>query len=220
MEEIKQKVEMSAEELAEFERYKEEKVRREGKARAKENWEVYARMVDEEIARSIPELQQISGKIREAKERVLDNFKALLEMKGDVLGKIKDGQKSHTFTNSEGDMRITIGRCYTDGWRDTVDDGIAMVKEAVLALVKDPATKALVDQILRLLSRDKEGNLKANKVLQLDRLAADLNNERLNEGITIIKEAHLPTLTKTYIRAEYKDDDGGWHYIPLGMTEA
>ena len=94
------------------------------------------------------------------------------------------------------------------------------MKDAVIGLIKDDETKALVNQIVRLIARDQDGNLKANKVLQLDKLAEELNNERLNEGIAIIKEAYIPNFSKTYIRAEWKDDNGIWRYIPLGMTEA
>ena len=116
--------------------------------------------------------------------------------------------------------RITIGRCVVDGWRDTVEDGIAIVKEAVMGLIKDDETKAMINQIMRLIARDQNGNLKASKVLQLDTLAEELHNERLNEGIAIIKESYIPNLSKTYIRAEWKDDNGVWRYVPLGMTEA
>jgi len=107
-----------------------------------------------------------------------------------------------------------------DGWRDTVEDGIAIVKEAVMGLIKDDETKAMINQIMRLIARDQNGNLKASKVLQLDTLAEELHNERLNEGIAIIKESYIPNLSKTYIRAEWKDDNGVWRYVPLGMTEA
>ena len=75
--------------------------------------------------------------------------------------------------------------------------------------------------MMRLLARDAAGNLKASKALQLRKLANELNNERLNEGITIIEEAYIPTLTKSFIYAEYKDEKtGAWKSVPLGMTEA
>ena len=174
----------------------------------------------EEIEQALPMLRELSGDIRTVKEQVLDNFRQILDMKADVLKRTKDGQKSHTFTNSTGDKRITIGRCVVDGWRDTVEDGIAIVKEAVMGLIKDDETKAMINQIMRLIARDQNGNLKASKVLQLDTLAEELHNERLNEGIAIIKESYIPNLSKTYIRAEWKDDNGVWRYVPLGMTEA
>ena len=30
--------------------------------------------------------------------------------------------------------------------------------------------------------------------------------------------SYQPTVTKRYIRAEYKDSKGAWHYVPLDMT--
>ena len=55
-------------------------------------------------------MRRLSGDIRTVKEQVLDNFRQILDMKADVLKRTKDGQKSHTFTNSTGDKRITIGQ--------------------------------------------------------------------------------------------------------------
>lgn len=213
-------VQMTAEEAAQYEAFKAEQEKKAAAEKAKKDRQTYSQMVDEEIELAIPMLRVLSGDIRTVKERVIVNFQQILDMKAEVLKRTKDGQKSHTFTNSEGNKRITIGRCVVDGWRDTVEDGIAIVKESVIGLIKDDETKALVNQIMRLVARDQAGNLKANKVLQLDKLAAELNNERLNEGIAIIKEAHIPNFSKTYVRAEYQDENGQWRYIPLGMTEA
>jgi hypothetical protein len=213
-------VQMTAEEAAQYEAFKAEQEKKAAAEKAKKDREIYSQLVDEEIEQAIPMLQELSGDIRTVKEKVIDNFRQILDMKAGVLKRVKDGQKSHTFTNSDGNKRITIGRCVVDGWRDTVEDGIAIVKDSVIGLIKDDETKALVNQIMRLIARDQAGNLKANKVLQLDKLAAELNNDRLNEGIAIIKEAHIPNFSKTYIRAEFQDENGVWRYIPLGMTEA
>ena len=204
-------VQMTAEEAAQYAAFKAEQERKAAADKARKDRKVYGQMVDEEIEQALPMLRELSGDIRTVKEQVLDNFRQILDMKADVLKRTKDGQKSHTFTNSTGDKRITIGRCVVDGWRDTVEDGIAIVKEAVMGLIKDDETKAMINQ---------NGNLKASKVLQLDTLAEELHNERLNEGIAIIKESYIPNLSKTYIRAEWKDDNGVWRYVPLGMTEA
>nr|DAS07743.1 MAG TPA: Protein of unknown function (DUF3164) [Caudoviricetes sp.] len=213
-------VQMTAEEAAQYAAFKAEQERKAAADKARKDRKVYGQMVDEEIEQALPMLRELSGDIRTVKEQVLDNFRQILDMKADVLKRTKDGQKSHTFTNSTGDKRITIGRCVVDGWRDTVEDGIAIVKEAVMGLIKDDETKAMINQIMRLIARDQNGNLKASKVLQLDTLAEELHNERLNEGIAIIKESYIPNLSKTYIRAEWKDDNGVWRYVPLGMTEA
>ena len=151
-------VQMTAEEAARYEAFKAEQERKAAADRAKKDREIYSQMVDEEVEQAIPILRELSGDIRSVKERVIDNFRQILEMKADVLKRTKDGQKSHTFTNSTGDKRITIGRCVVDGWRDTVEDGIAIVKDAVIGLIKDDETKALVNQIVRLIARDQDGN--------------------------------------------------------------
>lgn len=214
-------VQMTAEEAAQYEAFKAAQTKKAEAEQAKKDREVYGRLVDEEIDRALPMLQELSGSISATKRTVEENFRQILDMKADVLKRTKDGQKSHTFTNSEGTKRITIGRRCCDGWKDTVNDGIAIVTEACLALIKDDTTRALVNQIMRLVSRDAAGNLKATKALQLRKLANDLNNERLNEGITIIEEAYIPSFTRTFIYAEFKDEKtGAWKSVPLGMTEA
>ena len=155
------------------------------------------------------------------KKTVQGAFAAILEMKRDVLQLTKEKQRSHTWTHSNGKLRITIGSHKCDGWKDTVTDGVQMVKDACMDLIKDDTTRALVNQIMVLMSPDKEGNLKAAKALQLRKLADELHNDRISEGVQIIEEAYIPSLSKTYIYGEVKDEaTGAWKSIPLGMTEA
>lgn len=101
---------MTAEEKAEFEAFQREKAKKAAEEKAKNDREMYKQMVDEEIANSIPVLLGISEQIKASKQTVMDNFKTILEMKADLFKtKVKDDQRSHTFTNSEGDKRITLG---------------------------------------------------------------------------------------------------------------
>ena len=63
------------------------------------------------------------------------------------------------------------------------------MKGYIESLAKDDATKALVNAVLRLLSRDGQGNIKASRVLQLRKMAEDSGNEQFLEGVKIIEEA-------------------------------
>jgi hypothetical protein len=74
--------------------------------------------------------------------------------------------------------------------------------------------------VLRLLSRNAAGELKATRVLQLRKMAQESGNERFMKGVQIIEEAYQPAVSKQFVRAEMKDKDGIWTSIPLGMTEA
>lgn len=212
-------VTMTAEERQEFEAYRAEKQKKEAAAKRKQQRENYAAMVDDELRTTLPVLQELSEQIKTVKNTVFGNFDAILKMKSEVLGLTKDDQRSHTFTASDSKLRLTLGVNTIDGYRDTVEDGIAMVKAYIESLAKDETSKALVNAVLRLLSRDQSGNIKASRVLQLRKMAEETGNERFIEGVQIIEESYQPTETKKYIRAEYKNEKGAWVNIPLGMTD-
>ena len=217
----KQTVFMTEEEKAEFEAFQQAKARKAAEEKAKADREMYRQMVDEEIENSIPVLLGISEEIKESKQKVLDNFKAILAMKSDLFKtKMRNDQRSHTFTNSAGDKRITLGVYVTDGYRDTVEDGIAIVKEYIASLANDEKTQALVNMVFRLLSRDAKGTLKASRIVQLRKVAEDTGDARFMEGVRIIEESYQPEVSKQFIRAEMKDMNGMWRPIPLGMTES
>nr|DAR04575.1 MAG TPA: Protein of unknown function (DUF3164) [Caudoviricetes sp.] len=212
-------VTMTAEERREFEAFREEKQKREAAERRKQQRTDYAAMVDDEVRTTLPVLRELSEQIKTVKSTVFGNFDAILKMKSEVLGLTKDDQRSHTFTTSDSKFRLTLGVNTVDGYRDTVEDGIAMVKGYIQSLAKDETSQALVNAVLRLLSRDGQGNIKASRVLQLRKMAEETGDERFIEGVQIIEESYQPTETKKYIRAEYKNDKGAWVNIPLGMTD-
>ena len=208
-----EKVEMTAEERQEFEAFKAEKEKKRREQERKEQRKQYADMVDEEVAATIPQLRELSERIKQVKEAIFGNFETILGMKSEITGVARDGQ------NTDSTLRVILGVNTIDGYRDTVEDGIAMVKGYIESLAKDDATKALVNAVLRLLSRDGQGNIKASRVLQLRKMAEDSGSEQFLEGVKIIEEAYQPTVSKKFIRAQYKNDKGAWCYIPLGMTD-
>ena len=209
---------MTAEERQEFEAYKLAKEKKAAEAKRKSDREAYTALVDETIAAVMPELTNISEAIAQKKTAAAEAFRGALEMKAELFG-VKDDQQSHTFTNSEGTMRITIGHYMLDNYRDTVNEGIAMVKTYIESQACDDASRALVKAILRLLSRDEAGNLKASRVLQLQKMAEETGDERFIEGVRIIQESYQPTPSKDYIRAAVRDESGAWVAIPLSMTD-
>ncbi len=219
----KQVVEMTAEEKAQFEAFKVEKAEKEAIRKAKDDRDAYKQLVDETIESTIPELLNISEDIKTVKQTALENFKAVLEMKAEVIKRKRDrddDQLSHTFTNTKGDKRIILGMYVTDGYRDTVEDGIAIVRECIEELGQDDKSKALVKMVLKLLARDAKGTLKASRVVQLRKTAEDLGDKRILEGVQIIEESYQPAVSKQFIRAEVKNEFGAWMNVPLGMTEA
>ena len=216
-------VKMTNAELEQFRAFQEDQRKKAAQEQAKEMRNTYRQMVDEEIESAIPELESISNDIKSVKSKVFENFRSILEMKHEMfrLEKGKDLEnQSHTFTNSQGNKRIVLGVYVTDGYLDTADDGIAIIKEFIESLATDDKSRALVGMVLKLLAKDQKGTLKASRIIQLRKIAEETGNERFIEGVKIIEDAYRPAISKQYIRAEVKDKNGIWKTIPLGMTEA
>lgn len=217
-------VEMTAEERTAFEAFKAEREKKAAEERRRQQREDYTKMVDEELAAAIPELQSVSEDIKTVKAKVFENFRAIIDLKGEMF-MAKEGQQmgfmSHTFTNSQGTMKIKLGQYMNDNYLDTAEDGVAMIHEYISSLATDEKTQALVSMVLKLLSKDKQGTLKAQRILQLRKLADDSGDEKFIEGVRIIEEAYRPIPTRTFLRADIKDPKtGAWKQIPLGMTES
>lgn len=226
MEEIKQTtVTMTDAEMAEFKAFQEAKKAEEAKNAAKQMREDYREMVDDAIESMIPGLRTMSEGLTNHKKKVFEEFSAILEMKAEMF-KMEKGSKldnqSHTFTNSKGNMRIVLGHYVTDNYLDTVDEGIAKVQEYIVSLATDPKSQALVDMVMKLLSKDTKTNtLKASKIIQLRRMAEKSGAAEFIEGVKIIEDAYQPIKSRTFLKAYVKDEQtGAWDQIPLGMTEA
>ena len=208
---------ISAQELEEFRRYKEQKAREEQRKALQSD---YVDLVDGEIGAAYVQLSLLSTEMAQIKRAVFDNFRSVIEMKTEQLGLGKEeGQKTHTFTNSDSTLRLTLGNYTVDAYRDTVDEGIRMVTDYIESLAKDDATGALVSAVLRLLSRNKSGQIKASRVLQLRRLAEESGSEQFLNGVKLIEESYHPQVSKSFIRIEAKSSDTGeWQNIPLSLS--
>ena len=212
-------VQMSAEERAQFEEFKAAKAEREAKEKAKRDREAYRQLVDETINSVFPDLEALSGMLASRKKEVYDRFHQALLLKAEIFEGVADN-KSNTFTDKECKRRITLGQYEIDGYDDTVNEGIAKVKDFIGSLAKDEDSRLLVSAVMKLLAKDKKGNLKASRVMQLRKMAEESGNGLFLDGVRIIEEAYRPTVSKFYIKAEKKSDNGEWVSVPLGITES
>ena len=222
-----QSVEMTAEEFAAFQAFKADQAKKDAEARIEALRTSYAKMSEDFIKRTIKKLKPVSNDIRNKKAEVLEEFSALQKLKAELLDiDGKDMPKSHTFTNEAGDARITIGVYETDAYDDTVEEGIAIVKEYIQGLAKDETSSQLVKMVMSLLARNANGALKASRITRLMKLAEESGNDRFIEGVKIIQAAYRPAVSRTYIRCEVRNIDPetqvikDWEALPLGMTES
>lgn len=181
--------------------------------------ETYKKLKDEAIVTFFGQLQVISNQLIAAKKDVFEGFDSIINMK-DELFKTKSDRQSDTLTTDDGKITIKLGNRVNDGWADTVDVGIIKVKEYLRTLAKDENSADLLDTIMKLISKDRKGNLKASRVLELEQLAVKRNDPTFTEGINIIKEAYRPVPTCQFIDVKYRDENGKERSLPLSMSVA
>lgn len=221
-----QTVEMTAEELEQFQAFKQEQARRAAEQRVELLRKNYTEMAESFVNKTIKKLAPLSDSIRRKKAEVLEEAVSLQTLKAELLQ--IDGKsmpKSHQFSNAAGTKRVTIGVYETDAYDDTVEEGIAIVKEYIESLAADAKSAQLVKMVMSLLQRNASGALKASRVVRLRRLAEESGDERFLEGVRIIEAAYRPAISRTYIRCEVREisEDGvvgDWEALPLGMTES
>lgn len=215
---MQEQVTMTPEERAEFEEFKRAQACKREAEIIRQQHEEYARLVDDEVASAVAQLQELSEQMQAVKKTVFENFETILRMKREVMHLTKpDGQYTHTFTSSDSQCRITLGNRMVDDYRDTVGDGIAIVKDYIKSLAKDKDSAQLVELIMSLLARNKNGALQPSRVIRLRQLADKRQDPRLLEGVKIIEDSYQPYASNTFVQAEVKGA-GKWVTIPLNMT--
>ena len=216
---MEEQVTMTPEERAEYEEFRAKKAQEREEAARKAQREDYAILVNSEVATAVSQLAELSETMRMIKATIYSNFEAILKMKNEVMHLSREGgQYTHTFTTSDSRYRITLGSRTVDDYRDTVEDGIAIVTEYLQSLAKDQDSADLVEAVMHLLSRNKRGVLQPSRVIQLRQLADKRQDARLLEGVKIIEESYQPYTSKTFVQAQVKEATG-WATIPLNMTE-
>lgn len=215
---MEEQVTMTPEERAEYEEFRAKKAQEREEAARKQQREEYARLVDDEVAAAVAQLKELSEQMTTIKKTIFDNFDTIIRMKREVMSSCKpEGQYTHTFTSSDSQCRITLGNRMVDDYRDTVEDGILMVKDYITSLAKDEDSAQLVGLIMSLLERNKSGALQPSRVIRLRQLADKRQDPRLLEGVKIIEDSYQPYASSTFVQAEIKGATG-WETIPLNIS--
>lgn len=186
-------------------------------ARVQQSREDYKGLVDDFVRANIAKLRELSNWMIKIKQEVFSDADTLVTMKNELF-KVKTDRRSDTFTTTDGQMSITLGNRLYEGWDDTVNAGIAKVKDYLNTLARDDNSAALVETVMGLISKDRKGNLKANKVLELEKLAIKTQDETFLDGIAIIKQAYRPVPSCQFIEVTVKDDKGNDLKLPLSLA--
>lgn len=206
---------LNADQLAQLEQQLEAKKKAE-KARKQADRDAYSDLVDETVRSVVKRLQNLSNEMALVKAQVFAAFDTIIKTKEELF-KVKLDRRSDTFTTRDGQMSIQLGYRTLDAYDDTVDAGIAMVKEYLGTLAKDDNSAALVDTVMSLLAKNRKGELKASRVLELERLATKSGSREFMEGINTIKAAYKPAKSGQFISVTIKNAEGKDENLPLSI---
>lgn len=177
----------------------------------------YKSLVNDTVIEQVKDLEALSRDMLQAKRNVFDSFATVIGLKNELF-KVKTDRRSDTFTSADGRKSVTIGSRTTEAWDDTVNVGVEKVKKFIKTLAKDDNSAELVDTIMGLLAKDRKGNLKTSKVLELEKLANRSKDDEFLDGIRIIREAYRPQLSCQFVEVKLRDGDGKECSLPLSMS--
>lgn len=192
--------------------------------RAKEEQEAhYKQLVDETIEKAVKSVGELNIKMTVAKKQIFNDFDTVIALKNELYtGQkwLKTDRVTNTFTNQEGNKRVTVGYHTNDNYLDTYTEGVKLVEEYISSLATDENGQKLADMVKVLLSeRGKGGQLKAQNVLRLQRMANDSKNETFIECMRIISDAYSPTKSKQFVKVEIKGEHNEWVTVSTNMTD-
>ncbi|MFC4477292.1 DUF3164 family protein [Flavobacterium chungangensis] len=177
--------------------------------------DAYKKLVAETIPKALLKLKKTSEMIQNVKTETFQLFETILDLKNQVYG-FKEKQMSHTFSNEK--EEITIGYRINEGWDDTVTIGIEKVQNYIASLSTSKETASLVKIVFNLLKKDAKGNLKGSRVLELQKLTKEFNDEEFTDGVEIIASAFKPIRSSWFIEASTINENGTRTNIPLSMS--
>ncbi|MDB0602616.1 hypothetical protein PL373_16055 [Tenacibaculum maritimum] len=141
---------------------------------------------------------------------IIKNYKHILELKEKVYG-VKQ-QYSHTSTLSDGSASIKVGYNVTIGFNGTESAGVEKIKEYMASLSSDKENVIKLSKMVNtfLAPNSKTGMLNPAKIIELNKLREEFNDERFNDGLDIIYAAQIHNKNSMYV--------SGWKTIESDGT--
>jgi hypothetical protein len=176
---------------------------------------------DETIKKVFEKLTRVNSDLEIIKKEVFDEFGAVLNLKKELF-KTKEDQFSDTFTTNDGKITIILGQNTIDRWDETVSAGIDKINEHFKKLIEergnDKDVTFFINMVRDLLKPNKDGVLKASRVLDLEKRVEEHGDQELIDAVKIIRDSHRPDRTSTYVKAIYKDANGIKQNLGLSMS--
>ncbi len=203
------KAKFIAEERAERERIKQDK-------------DAYKSIQDEFVEKFFPKLVDVSDKLTIAKTELFEAARTIIDLKKSVYNitdEELENQQSHSLSNADYSKTIIIGHNITDGWDpDLSAAGLSKVNSWFTKQANND-NQQFLNMARNLLKPNRDGIMKAPRVLELRNEADKIGDPELIEGVTMISEAYIAKKSTTFVKAKIKTADGEI-FLNLSMSTA
>ena len=196
------------------------------KAKRRDDREALKQLKDEFVSAFFPKLIEISDILAASKTEIFEAANNIVSFSKDIDG-ISDEemelQQSHTISTSSFDKTIIIGSNVVDGWdEDLARSGVDGVNKWLVSKmdVSDGEKQKLYSAIRIFLRPNKEGVLKASRIMEMKTWANEMGDIVLIDSVEKIQEAYRPKKTTTYVRAKYRDENGQDVNLNLSMSNS
>jgi len=181
----------------------------------------YKQLQHDFVEMFFPKLVEIGSNLTSSKAVIFDASKTILELKKEIF-KLSDieseAQQSHSISNLDFSKTIIIGHNVIDGWdQEMASIGVTRVNRWINEKITDVTAKSWITELLK---PNRDGFLKASRVLELRNKANERGDEELIEAVDFIAKAYRPVKTSTYVKAKYKDENGQDAWLQLSMSNA
>jgi hypothetical protein len=213
---------LTTEELAALERRIAEKKAQERKREAQER-ETLKQLQHEFVERFFPKLTAVAENLTLSKAEIFDAADNVISLKKQVYktsDEALERQQTHTLSTKNCDKTIIVGHNVVDGWdADLAAAGVDGVNRWLTGKLNDNNAD-LVEMIRDLLRPNKDGMLKASRVIELCNRAVKIGDEELIKHVQKIQEAYIPKKTTTFVKAKRKGENGQDIWLNLSMSNA
>lgn len=216
-------VSLTPEELELLNQARAAKAKADAQAQREQELATYKALVDDAVSQTVPEMQCLSEEMTRCKQQVIERFRTIIDMKNELMrGKksLVQDRFTDTFTNADSTARVIVGYRTIDNYNDTYTMGVELVEKYISSLAKDDDSVRLAEMVRMLLrERGAMGQLKAQNVLRLAKIAQESGDESFIEGMRIIRDAYQPIQSKQFVKVEVKHPDTNeWVNVDLNMT--
>lgn len=192
------------------------------KERIKQDKDAYKAIQDEFVEKSFPKLVEISDRLTIAKTELFEAARTIIDLKKSVYNitdEELENQQSHSFSNADFSKTIMIGHNVVDGWDpDLAAAGLSKVNNWFTKQANND-NQQFLNMARNLLKPNRDGIMKAPRVLELRNEADKIGDPDLIEGVAMISEAYIPKKSTTFVKAKIKTDEGEI-FLNLSMSSA